>query len=106
MRKNSLENAARYALERMEDHESRNNVSLGYDCGMSLLRDALGIPLTAMDERNLSSVGYEITVRKEPDDPALLALQQIAESLGIDHSGLTANAIGNAIMEENQRRVA
>jgi hypothetical protein len=105
MRKNSLENAAKYALERMEDHESRNNVSLGYDCGMSLLRDALGIPLTAMDKRNLLSVGYEITVRQKSEDPALLALQQIAESLGIDHAGLTPSEIGKAIAKENQRRV-
>ena len=38
VRINSLEVAAKYALERMEDHERGNAVSLGYDCGMSLRR--------------------------------------------------------------------
>jgi hypothetical protein len=38
------------------------------------------------------------------DDPALRALQQIAESLGIEHAGLSASAIGNAIMEANNNR--
>jgi len=40
----------------------------------------------------------------DADDPALRALKQIAEMLEIDHSGLTASEIANAIMEENQRR--
>jgi len=57
MRQNSLESAAKYALGRMEDHERSNRVSLGFDCGMSLLREALGMPLSPIDERNMRSVG-------------------------------------------------
>lgn len=61
MRKNNLQEAAKYALERMQDHESRNSVSLGFDCGISLLKDALAIPLEERDERNLYSIGIEQT---------------------------------------------
>jgi hypothetical protein len=38
------------------------------------------------------------------DDPALRALQQIAEQLEIDHSGLTAMQIGDAIMAIQAKR--
>jgi hypothetical protein len=40
------------------------------------------------------------------NDAALRALHQIAEQLGIDHSGLTPSEIGTAITKESQRLVA
>lgn len=76
VRINSLEVAAKYALERMEDHERGNAVSLGYDCGMSLLRDALGVTLTEKDERNLLSIGYETGKKQRVKD-----LQSLSQTL-------------------------
>lgn len=40
---------------------------------------------------------------EDRDDPALRALRQIAESLGIEHAGMSASAIGDAIMEANNK---
>lgn len=56
MKTNTLQNAAEYALMIMEGEQSRRSVSLGFDCAVSMLRDALG-KSDADDERNLWSVG-------------------------------------------------
>jgi hypothetical protein len=58
VKNNDLLTAAKYALAMMESHEQYNNVSLGFDCAMSLLRDAIGIKLEEIDERNLFSIGF------------------------------------------------
>jgi hypothetical protein len=57
MRQNTLENAAKYALMIMKSEEERRNVSLGFSCAVSMLKDALGEDLTDWDDQNLFSVG-------------------------------------------------
>lgn len=70
-RDNNIADAAAYALERMESHQQEVPVSLGFNYGVSLLRDALCLPLSDRDFRNLESVGVSpiSCIEPAPDEP-------------------------------------